>query len=258
MGKSKKRGDSMKIYEVTAKSVLTPSRVPGMVYSLNPYVGCSFSCRYCYASFMTRFNRYKEPWGNFVKVKVNAPNRFEKELTKKHPGKINMSTVCDPYQPIEAHYNLTRACLEVFAKFRMISEHFPVSILTKSPLILRDVKIIKQIPHIEVGFTISTDDERILRLFEPYSPPLKARLRALQDLKEAGIKTYVLVAPALPMHPHKLAEMIKGLADNVYVDCLNYSWKVKHIYHRAKLDEYLDESFCLHVKRVLKQDNGSY
>jgi len=248
----------MKIYEVTAKSVLTPSRVPGMVYSLNPYVGCSFSCRYCYASFMTRFNRYKEPWGNFVKVKVNAPNRLEKELTKKHPGKINMSTVCDPYQPIEAHYNLTRACLEVFAKFRMISEHFPVSILTKSPLILRDVKIIKQIPHIEVGFTISTDDERILRLFEPYSPPLKARLRALQDLKEAGIKTYVLVAPALPMHPHKLAEMIKGLADNVYVDCLNYSWKVKHIYHRAKLDEYLDESFCLHVKRVLKQDNGSY
>jgi len=226
-----------------------------MAYSLNPYVGCSFACRYCYASFMTRFNKYKEPWGDFVKVKVNVPKQLEKELTKKRPGKINMSTVCDPYQPIEAHYNLTRACLEVFAKFRMISEYFPVSILTKSPLILRDVKIIKQIPSVEVGFTISTDDEKILRLFEPHSPTLKSRLRALKHLKEAGIRTYVLVAPALPMNPRRLAEMIKGLADNVYVDCLNYSWKVKHIYHRAKLDKYLGESFCWHVKQVLKQQN---
>ncbi|MCD6254043.1 MAG: radical SAM protein [Thermotogae bacterium] len=246
-----KRGDRAKLYEVRAKSILTPSRIPGITYSLNPYVGCAFACRYCYASFMIRFKNYKETWGNFVEIKLNAPQLLEKELGKKRPGTIEMSLVCDPYQPIEERYGLTRACLEVLLRFSTVSRYFPLSILTKSPLVLRDIDLLKRLPNVEIGFSIGTHDEAIRRLFEPKAPSLQARLQALKKLKEAGIRTYALVAPVLPMDPERLASMLKDVADRVYVDCLNYPWKVKNIYMRNHLESFLTEEFCWHVKQVL-------
>jgi len=247
------RGDSTKLYEVKAKSILTPSRIPGITYSLNPYVGCTFACRYCYANFMARFKSYKESWGDFVEVKLNAPQLLEKELGKKRPGTIEMSLVCDPYQPVEERYGLTRGCLEVLLKLSTLSQYFPLSILTKSPLVLRDIDILKRIPDVEVGFSIGTHSEKIRRLFEPKAPPLQVRLQALKKLKEAGIRTYVFVAPVLPMDPERLAFMLKDVVDRVDVDCLNYPWKVKDIYLRNRLERFMTEEFCQHVKQVLTQ-----
>lgn len=87
----------MNVREITAKGILTKSRIPGIAYSLNPYVGCGFGCTYCYASFMKRFTQHEEPWSEFVDVKINAPELLQREILRAKPGQIVMSLVTDPY-----------------------------------------------------------------------------------------------------------------------------------------------------------------
>ena len=89
------------IKEIKAKSILTRSRIPGVDYCLNPYVGCFHGCRYCYATFMKRFTGHTEPWGNFVDVKINAPEILQRQLKRKTKGRVMVSSVTDAYQPIE-------------------------------------------------------------------------------------------------------------------------------------------------------------
>ena len=104
----------MKIKEIHSKSILSPSKIYD--YVVNPYVGCQHACSYCYARFMKRFTGHKEPWGDFVDVKINAPDLLSKEIKKKRMGTVWVSGVCDPYQPLEAKYKLTRRCLEILAR----------------------------------------------------------------------------------------------------------------------------------------------
>ena len=96
----------MQIKEIHAKSILSPSKVYD--YVINPYVGCQHACSYCYARFMKRFTGHKEPWGEFVDVKINAPDLLSKEIKRKKVGSVWVSGVCDPYQPLEKKYALTR------------------------------------------------------------------------------------------------------------------------------------------------------
>ena len=132
--------------EIHAKSILSKSGIDGISYCVNPYVGCAHACSYCYASFMKRFTGHQEPWGDFVDVKVNAPALLERQIQKARPGRIFLSTVTDPYQPVEEVYGVTRSCLEV-----LCSSPFPVDILTKSPLVLRDMSLFKELRHPEIG-----------------------------------------------------------------------------------------------------------
>ena len=118
----------MKIYERKVKSVLTRSKISD--YTLNPYVGCFHGCSYCYAAFIRKFRKIQEEWGDFVEVKINAPEILRKEIMRKSPKRVFLSTVCDPYQPVEAFYKITRKCLEVFLEFPLLD--IEVSILTKS------------------------------------------------------------------------------------------------------------------------------
>src|SRR5574340_935035 len=104
----------MKIAEICAKSVLSKSQVYD--YAINPYVGCCHSCRYCYAAFMRRFTGHKERWGEFVDVKINAPELLMKEITKKQLGRVWISGVCDPYQWVEKKYGLTGRCLKILVE----------------------------------------------------------------------------------------------------------------------------------------------
>jgi len=98
---------NMKVQEITAKSVLNPSKI--FDFCLNPYTGCAIGCRYCYARlFMKRYSGHHEPWGEFVDAKVNAPELLKKQLTRTKKGAVWISSVCDPYQPLEAKYRLTR------------------------------------------------------------------------------------------------------------------------------------------------------
>jgi len=188
-----------------------------------------------------------EPWGEFVDVKVNAPNILRKQLKRARPGTVSLSTVTDPYQPLEKRYELTRRCLEA-----LLDQQFSVNILTRSPLCLRDVDLFRKFERIEVGFSITTHDEEMKRLFEPHSPSIESRVKALQTLRQEKIGTYAFIGPMLPLDPKPLVGMLDGLIDEALIDRMNYPNKVKGIYRRAKLDKYLEEDYFYYVGVELK------
>jgi DNA repair photolyase len=192
-GRFFERRDSVTVREIECKSILTKSGIEGVDYALNPYVGCAHGCVYCYASFMKRFTGHKEEWGAFVDVKVNAAEVLAQQMRRAKRGNIVSGTVTDPYQPLEEEYEITRACLEVLTDY-----DFPVSILTKSDLVLRDLDLLCRLEDVEVGFTITALDDEVQRIFEPRSPPASARLAALAELAEAGVKTWAFCGPLLP------------------------------------------------------------
>ncbi|MCW3976548.1 MAG: radical SAM protein, partial [Candidatus Bathyarchaeota archaeon] len=181
----------MIVDEVYAKTILSKSKV--FDYTINPYIGCEHGCTYCYARFMKRFTDHKEEWGKFVDVKVNAVSLLQREIKKKRPGVVWISGVCDPYQPLEKEYELTKRCLEILLK-----HGWPVTVQTKSPLVLRDVESLRKFDEVEVGLTITTADEKIRQIFEPNSPPVEQRIETLEKLHSAGVKTFAMIAPLLP------------------------------------------------------------
>lgn len=183
----------MKLKEINASSIITKSNLPDADYVINPYVGCTHSCIYCYARFMKRFTGHIEPWGEFVDVKINAPDLIP-EKTSKYKGKsIFLSSVTDPYLSFERKYNLTRKILE-----KLIPLQPNLGVQTKSDLIIRDIDLLKQFEHCEAGLTITTIDDKIRKEIEPYASSVQNRIEALRKLKEAGIKTYVFIGPILP------------------------------------------------------------
>lgn len=238
---------SLIIREIKVKSILTRSGIPCADYCINPYVGCYHGCKYCYATFMKRFTGHEESWGSFVDVKINAPEVLQKELMRKEKGRVIISSVTDAYQPVEGKYKITRQCLEVLS-----GHQYEVDILTKSPLVLRDMDIIKQFREIDVGITITTDDDKIRKIFEPNAPPINARVNALKRLHENGIKTYVFIGPVLPMNPVALVEKITPYADSVLIDRMNYTSKTVNIYRRMNLTGWLDRDFTDNIIQRLK------
>jgi DNA repair photolyase len=239
-------GSRLIIKEKIARSVLSSSGIPGVRYCLNPYVGCSHGCVYCYATFMKRFTGHAERWGTFVDKKVNAPSLLRRELRKAGKGTVMVSSVTDPYQPLEKKEGLTRQCLLALLDYR-----FPVDILTKSPLVLRDVDLLGKFEELEVGITITTDDERMREVFEPGAPPINERLKALRALRRNGISTYVFIGPVLPMNPESLAEKIRPYAGSVLIDRMNYVSKTSWVYRKLGLMRWLDRDFTDEVIRRL-------
>ncbi|MCJ7704891.1 MAG: radical SAM protein [Desulfobacterales bacterium] len=234
--------------EIFAKTVLTRTAISGFDYCLNPYVGCGHGCRYCYASFMKRFTGHKEPWGEFIDVKVNAPSLLKNQLKRAKPGIVAISTVTDPYQPIEKTYKITRGCLEA-----LLDKQFPVNLLTRSPLCLRDIDLFKRFKKIEVGLTVTTHDEAMKKLFEPCSPSIPSRIRALETLRQERVRTYAFIGPLLPLKPAPLVKMLEGLVDEVLIDRVNYPNKVKGLYRKNGLDAYLTDDYFNVIGMDLKE-----
>jgi len=218
----------MKIKEIQAKNILSKSKVYD--WTINPYTGCQHGCIYCYAKFMKRFSGHKENWGEFVDVKINASELLSQEIKKKKKGKVWMSGVCDPYQPLEKKYELTKKCLEILQR-----NNWPVTIQTKSPLVLRDLELLKKFQEIEVGLTITTDDEEIRKIFEPRTAPINERIETLDKLHQAGIKTYAMIAPVLPK-AESLALKLKGKVDYVIIDKMNYHY-ADWVYKKYQLEK---------------------
>jgi DNA repair photolyase len=237
----------VKYAERTARSVLSKTGIPGARWALNPYVGCAHACRYCYAEFMKKYTGHTEPWGTFVDAKVNAPEALERELRRAARGVVMLSSVTDCYQPLEERCRLTRRCLELLRAHR-----FPVRILTKSPLVLRDLDLLRRFTEIEVGLTVTTDEERMRRLFEPGAPPIADRVDALGRLREAGVRTYVFIGPMLPMDPARLAAMLRGRVDEALVDPMNYSGKTRMLFHGLGEERWLDPAFTAAVADELR------
>ena len=204
----------MNTKEIISKSILSPSQI--YEYTINPYTGCQHACSYCYAKFMKRFTGHTEVWGDFVDVKINAADLLRKEVIRKKPGTVWISGVCDPYQPLEEQYQLTRRILEILTMCQ-----WPVVIQTRSPLILRDLDILKKMKHLEAGFSITTADEDVRKIFEPNAPSIQERIGALKILHEAGIRTYAMIAPMLPK-AEGLIDLLDGKVDYLLIDKMNY------------------------------------
>lgn len=182
------RKPKVEIREVKCSTLLHKlNYMSSTAYTANIYKGCTHGCVYCYAPSLTHDER---GWGSYVDVKLNSPRVLDKELSGLEKEEVFLSSASDPYQPVEAKYRLTRKCLEVLHRRR-----FPVSILTRSPLILRDLDLLRKFDWVRVGMSITSVP---VRKFEPGVPPLQRRLDTLRRLGEAGIRTYVSLAPVIP------------------------------------------------------------
>ncbi len=238
----------MRVREILSKAVLTKTGIGGYDYCVNPYVGCQHGCRYCYASFMKRFTGHREPWGEFVDVKINAPLVLARQLKRPKEGSLLIGTVTDPYQPLEKKYRITRGCLEALLESPLF-----INILTRSPLVIRDIDLFKKLYDIEIGLSITTDKEETKKLFEPDSPSILSRVQALKKIHDAGIRTYVFIGPMLPLNPEKIVDMIAGAVDSVLVDRLNYSNKVLSIYRLFGLEDFLRHDYFSSAGLELKE-----
>jgi len=243
----------MIVKEVYAKTILSRSKV--FDYTINPYIGCEHGCTYCYARFMKRFTGHKEEWGRFVDVKINATSLLQGEIKKKRAGRVWISGTCDPYQPLEKKYELTKRCLEILSK-----HDWPVAIQTKSSLVLRDAELLRKFNDIEVGLTITTADENIRKIFELNSPPIKERIKTLEKLHSVGIKTYAMIAPMLPKAEGLVAQL-SGKVDYVLIDKMNYHY-ADWVYRKYKLEYAMTDNFFTQKKielaNTLKKERVPY
>ena len=184
------------IKEITAKTILNYVKQPdtwfGLRYNLNLYRGCQHQCIYC----DSRSDCYQIENFADILVKANAIEILQDELPRKRTkGTIGFGSMNDPYMPIEKERELTRKALEVIQKNR-----FPVHILTKSTLVLRDIDILQKIAeqYAAVSFTITTADDELCKKLEPCAPVASERFSAMKELRDKGIYTGVMMMPILP------------------------------------------------------------
>jgi DNA repair photolyase len=199
---------------ITCKTLLNEVKAPSMPFekSINPYRGCQHGCSFCYARSTHSFLGLEadDSFQNHILLKSNAAEALEQQLkrmtrtdkNKAAIGRIAIGTATDPYQPIEGKMKITRQCLEVLAKYQL-----PTSITTRSPLILRDLDLLKEIPITSVNISVTTLDQKIWRNTEPSTPFPMKRLETVQKLNEAGIPAGVFMAPILPYLTDQLEDL---------------------------------------------------
>lgn len=223
------------IKDIDTKSVMTKSNLPVSDYSVNPYVGCTHACMYCYASFMKRFTNHLEPWGEFVDIKnwpiIKNPHKYA--------GKeAFIGSVTDAYQPLEAKYKRTRALLE-----QLQGSGVKISIATKSDLVLRDLDLIKTFPDARISFSINTLDENFRKDMDR-AVSIERRLKAMKTCYEAGVQTTCFISPIFPgiSNPQEIILAAKDRCNLVWLENLNlrgdYKGKVLAYIHQKypKLD----------------------
>ena len=217
------------IEQIQAKSILNPTGgfLSTYTHSLNAYQGCAFgkgSCPYCYVRAMPIQKFSGKPWGEWVKAKINAPGLLKQELeAARRKGtfgslRIFMSTATDPYQGAEAKLKITRAVLEIFS---LSGEFGFLVVQTRSPLIERDIELLKQLgSRVAVSFTIETNRDEVRRQITPTSPSIERRLATLERMTRAGLKTQAAISPVLPCDPVVFADLIAVRARRAVVDTL--------------------------------------
>ena len=203
----------MEVIETSRRSIIQPCTRAYFKHELGPYVGCEHRCRYCYTQ-----NEPEVNWDAQVAVFPDCRRRVGEELDGLTPELIFIGMDTDPYQPIEADYRHTRITLEEMAK-----RGFSASILTKSDMVTEDFDLLKKMPKPEIGVSISFVDEPTRRIFERSSRPIEARVDALKQAKHAGIETYVLISPVLPLitDVDALIEKLQPVTDTIWVYSLS-------------------------------------
>lgn len=223
------------IKETPVKSIITKSNLPVCDYSINPYVGCTHCCKYCYASFMKRFTGHTEPWGEFVDVKYwDVINNSQKYAGKE----FFIGSVTDPYMPEEETYRRTRAFLE-----HLQGVDVKISIQTKSDLVLRDIDLIKTFPNARVGFSINTLDEAFKNDMDK-AVSIERRISAMKKLHDEGIRITCFISPIFPGITDVMAiiDRVKEQCNLVWLENLNLRGDYKSVimgYIREKHPELL-------------------
>ncbi len=173
-----------------AKRAFVKSRLPKANYVLNPYVGCKWGCRYCYSKqIFSRFFGIKEEWGKYVFEKEGILPTVEREKERMRGKYVLLSSTVDPYQPLEGKRRVVRRILEM-----SLNSGIRWSILTKSPLVLRDVDLFRKL-NVEVGMSVGFFSQEVKKLLEPYAPPHEKRIEALMELAKNKINIYLMISP---------------------------------------------------------------
>ena len=204
----------MRIAKISAKNILSRSKIGSGGYAINPYVGCPHGCIYCYAEFMCGVTGHEEAWGEFLDVKDFGAASLAKFAASHGGERVFMSSVTDCYNPYEARFGATRKVLEAVA-----GSDINLQILTKSNLVTRDIDLLQTMPNVRVGVSLSVLDERLPRMLEPRASPVAA----IKKLRAAGVKTYIFVAPIFPQITpvFDIISHCGDAADEIWFDRLN-------------------------------------
>ncbi len=202
------------IRDVETKNIMTKSNLPVGGYSVNPYVGCTHGCKYCYASFMKRFTGHTEPWGTFLDIKhwptIKNPKKYKDQ-------RVVIGSVTDGYLPQEKQVRNTRRILE-----QLKSSGAEILICTKSDLVLRDIDLLKEMGKVTVSWSINTLDEKFQADMDQ-AASISHRLEAMKQVYEAGIRTVCFISPVFPgiTDFEKIFERVKDQCDLVWLENLN-------------------------------------
>lgn len=202
------------IRDVETKNIMTKSNLPVGGYSVNPYVGCTHGCKYCYASFMKRFTGHTEPWGTFLDIKhwpaIKNPRKYKGQ-------RVVIGSVTDGYLPQEKQVRNTRRILEQFK-----NSGAEILICTKSDLVLRDIDLLKEMGKVTVSWSINTLDEKFQADMDQ-AASISHRLEAMKQVYEAGIRTVCFISPVFPgiTDFEKIFERVKDQCDLVWLENLN-------------------------------------
>ena len=202
------------IREVETKNIMTKSSLPVGGYSVNPYVGCTHACKYCYASFMKRFTGHTEEWGTFLDVK-HWP---EIKNPKKYAGqRVVIGSVTDGYNPQEEQFRNTRKLLE-----QLIGSDADILICTKSDLVVRDIDLLKKLGRVTVSWSINALDENFKNDMDS-APSIERRIAAMKQVYDAGIRTVCFVSPVFPgiTDFEAIFERVKNQCDLFWLENLN-------------------------------------
>ena len=234
----------MLVKEIKANDYLTKSNLPASDYVINPYIGCTHGCKYCYASFMKRFTGHKEDWGDFVDIKLCDKKINLNKISKKS---VFLSSVTDCYNQLEEKYKLTRHILE-----QLVNSDCYLSISTKSKLILRDIDILKQIKNLSVSISINTIDEKF-RCDMDNASTIAERLDTLKKLHDNGIRTVLFMSPIFPYITEwkEIIEKSKNYVDEYWFENLNLRGQYKtHImnYIKNNYPKYYDSYVEIYIK----------
>jgi len=205
----------LKVTTVPVKNYLSPSKIRGVDFVINPYVGCPHKCLYCYAEYMRKFSAHSEPWGNFLDVKLCQTPLRPSQIFRRN---ILLSSVTDPYNIFEKKYEITRSLLR-----QLIAAEAHICVITKSSLVVRDIDLLSQARSCEVHLSFSTADENLRRLLEPYASSVADKVDALRQLHQAGISTTIMAAPLLPAISdwRQIVETTRPFTDFYRFDGLN-------------------------------------
>lgn len=192
------------ITSIEPSSILTKATgfMSDFDYTLNPYGGCSFGCTYCYAAFFARDTELRDTWGAWVKAKTNAVDVLRRMRTDLSGKRVYMSSVTDPYQPVERRLELVRGLLPILS-----DRGVRLVVQTRSALVTRDIDLFERFEAIRINMTVTTDSEEVRRTFEPHCPTNRRRLDAIREVADAGVPCSITLTPLLPVtSPERFAD----------------------------------------------------